>query len=277
MKTKALFESLLLLLQKSKVKFDKELLYTELLSHPNYPYLNSVADALNAINVDSIFARISIEELVKNGAPALIHCPAFKNKILVLEKITEVNASLYDTSKNGSVVISLNELEDVWDGFVLYLTGYKGNVNWQTKINLVLNQYKWFLLFCSLSILGGSFLWEGRGMQNYYFYGGMCLNIGGFIVSILLIKHELNQITPWLKKLCSINNSVSCDDVLNSKGAKFVGVIKLADVGLIYFAGSICVLIIGEILQRISLYCQYLAILAGLSFFIYYILCFINF
>lgn len=78
------------------------------------------------------------------------------------------------------------------------------------------------------------FYWKPTIFQLVHF----AISCLGIYISYLIVQHELGLNSKVLDKFCSVQNRrTNCDAVLNSKGATIFGLIKLSDVGLVYFSG----------------------------------------
>lgn len=75
--------------------------------------------------------------------------------------------------------------------------------------------------------------------SSYIFRGLLATKVLGMIASAYLVLHELKIKIPFADKLCSFSSITDCDTILSSNASKLIGNITWADVGLIYFTGTL--------------------------------------
>ena len=94
-----LTEVTLYLLQKRSIKVTDRSVRYMLKTHPDYPALSALADALSDWNVDHLSVRIKPEDIVKIELPALLHLTsgAKTDRFVVLEDISHQEARYYDS------------------------------------------------------------------------------------------------------------------------------------------------------------------------------------
>lgn len=71
----------------------------------------------------------------------------------------------------------------------------------------------------------------------------IAINAGGLFVSFLLLQKQLHIPNKVADKICGLSKESSCADILESKAATLLGIVKLGEVGFGFFATNIIVLL----------------------------------
>ena len=267
-------KTVLALLKKNRLFVDPDRFGKELNSHPDYPALNAVTDTLQLFGIESAVVHVSSDDLEKNGVPALVHLPARRNPLVLLEEVDCNRVVVYDYHTRERLVYTPRTFRSVWNGIALYtaaaeepdgLISFGKNILFFGKkedrlpageieknlasvrglFSFFRTKYgagcRWLAVVLLLS--AGLFLFyrQTRPLDAVY-YAWLALKGLGLAVCIALVRHELDLSGAALDKLCSLAPSFSCSAVLHSKAAKLFEAIRLADLGMVYFAGGILLL-----------------------------------
>lgn len=221
-----------LLLKKNNIKVNEKELEFQLESHPSYPGLHSLTGVLNHFGVDNIAVEVPVDVQTLSSLPKffIAHCKNEKEEHLVLAEQTENHIELI-YNKKVKENLSTEDFLQTWTG-VLF-AAKKNEEELQEKVKVTASKKLFYyvtffvfllLFFCNLPNL----------FQSLHFL----LSLTGIAISVLIVQQELGINSKYSDRFCSGNNKkTNCNDVLNSKGAKLFGNIKLSDVGLIYFTG----------------------------------------
>ena len=238
------YKTIGILLKKSGIYYDHRSLYVELFSHPDYPSLNAVVDTLSALGIKSIAARITVQELLHNGSPALLYLKDRENRFVLLTSVKNESVEIYDADLDRTETYTLERLEKSWDGVVLYVIGTNLPSGVVNKISRFIDFYSIPICISTLLLFILAILSFSVEINLFY----ICLvvfKITGIVVCVGMVMHKLEKTNPILDRFCSFSKTTSCSDVLHSEGAKLWGVISLSDIGLIYFSGGIMALLSG--------------------------------
>jgi uncharacterized membrane protein len=252
------------LLAKNKIKINNSELRLQLFGHPTYPSLNSLTGVLDHFNIPNLALEIPKSKENINFLPEYF--------IAHLNKKSGESFALICKHKNGLMLtengkknksLTNDQFLQVWSGIILGvdIEEYKKS----TKT------YDFRQLFIKLSPLVIAVIFFILN-QNLYESTHFFLSILGIYICGLIFQHELGESSSVLDKICSgESKKLSCTDVINSKGGKFLGVLKLSDLGMIYFlfASTLSFVIVFKEYDFSSLY--QISILA-LPFTIYSIL-----
>jgi uncharacterized membrane protein/RNA polymerase subunit RPABC4/transcription elongation factor Spt4 len=220
------------LLKFNNFSFDKEQLKLQIKSHPSYPSLHSVTGVLDHFSIDNLVLDVPINLDVFNQLPdsfiAQIKTDKYEDLVLVKKKKNGV--VLYISNKKKQQ-LSVVEFLKQWTGIVVVVE--KEESKKYDKYNLQL--YVKVLIM----LIGGVALFSFIKYQSFSAFGfyHFIFSLLGLFVSYLLVKRELGFNSYKVDKLCSVSERTSCDAVLFSKGANFLGLFKLSDISFVYFLG----------------------------------------
>ena len=245
-----------------KVKVTRTSIKEYLYSHPYYPTLKSVCDALNQWKIENYALELSLEEMQELKNCFIAHRNLGSGQIVLVHKIDKSSVS-YSVGDNALICEDINDFASTLSGAVIVFNPTKNSGQKDfplSKQNELLDS-----LIIPFSILGGLLLIIGlvgasdRIIDFSYSWKIPVLIITrlfGLIVSLLLVLHELKVRNPFVDKICHISKYTDCNAVLNSDSSKIFGWINWADFGFIYFVGGLIFLIIdgnGEGLNILAL------------------------
>jgi len=218
------------LLSKNKLSFDTEELKLQIQSHPSYPSLHAITGVLDHFGIENLALDVPQTKEVFDQLPqnfiAHIKTDTEEELVLVSKKNNTIQL-FYTNGKRKKTAI--NDFLKLWSGIVV--------VTDPEHIEVSNKQNKSFFikLFLSLFIALSLYALYAFSSLNKYNTAHFLLSLSGVFVSFLLVKHELGLHSASVDKLCTATEKTSCDAVLNSKGAKLLGKLKLSDVSFIYF------------------------------------------
>ena len=228
----AMNENLLLILEglliRNKIKVNQEELRLQLFGHPTYPSLNSLTGVLDHFKIPNMALEVPKSEENIQYLPesfiAHINKPSGESFALIWKD----NDGLMCTENGKNIeFIDSNHFLDIWSGIILGIDAEEYEVP-PKKFNL-----KQFLIIISPIVLILFFFSLNQNVYQNLHFG---LSLLGIYVCGLIFQHELGKSSPILDKICSgESKKLSCSDVMNSKGGKIFGAVKLSDLGMIYF------------------------------------------
>lgn len=213
-------------------------LYNKMSKHPDFPSFLSFQHTLNKVGIESLAIHTTIEQLA-NGVPkpALTRITTNTDLFVFVNRIDELNVYyLNEALKEESMPLDL--FKKVWDGnaFIfnaeqssnLKLTFAQRIVDWyrNTK-HLLIIVFLFTAFFYAVTLRYDSFT-----LFNWVFMGVYTL---GIIFSLLLIVESIDSDNPLVKRFCGGSKDRSCSSILESKAAKFMGLLHWSDVGVLYF------------------------------------------
>jgi hypothetical protein len=228
----------------------------ELLMHPYYPSLQSVADYFTDINIPNIAVRIDFQQL----STALMEAD-----VLVLFKDENGENLLWIKKIDSTHIYSVNSKPITheiffkkWDGISLIFQIDKYGEETNYSYNYSTEKYKKTLyVLLLIAFLCLSFLYCSNNSFSISSFFSLLPKYGGLFFAFLLSITDMGFKIPLAEKLCSISTNKGCEKVSNSRISSITQRIKLADVGVIYFFTIILYQLIGDyhLLAYISLFC----------------------
>ncbi len=236
-----------------------------LLNHPSFPSIESLKDALLEWNIYSLPVFLKVNDLDEVDFPVIAHIKDGGDKFVLVTKIESDIIYFLDPS-NGWQKLSINDFKKIWAGAMLLIasdnnsgdTNYKKNKRKQRIINAKLP----FLLIIGCSLIFSSFaLVLPTSSLSISWLSLLIIKIIGSTLSIFLIINEAGEINTLLLKICSINNTINCKSVLQSKSSRLFGWINLSEIGAFYFIGGFLTLVLSAISNNITVILTFLAII----------------
>lgn len=216
-----------------------------LVSHPDYPSLKSVCDALCKWNIRHYPVRLEHYELLSLKIPFIAHLDVLDGLFVFVEKIEKDIVTYYYTP-HKVVKESYGVFIRKFSGATLILesspeSGEKEFT--QNHQNEILSKSLLPVTILTIFImLISNFIYTQNIsliINNYTNIGLVATKLIGLLASILLVLHEMKIHNPFTQKVCHFNSNFDCDVVLNSNASRLFGWINWADIGLIYFVGSL--------------------------------------
>lgn len=226
------------------VSYNTQGLVIALHSHPFYPAISSVSQALIYVGIENKVYHADYDGILAKSSIALVHLNGEGNRFVLLLKTTDDEVFYYDALENRYITLSKDEFIRQWSGTVLYLTDNSLKTVYSPKSGSVI-----------LSGLGIVMLWGGILViiiTLFYFNRSeyliiLLLKLAGIIVSVGLIGHTLNDNTGVIAAICRSAESFDCNKVLKSPVSRLGRVISLSGIGMIYFTTGMVSVIIGYI------------------------------
>ncbi|MCG8332199.1 MAG: thioredoxin domain-containing protein, partial [Chitinophagales bacterium] len=225
------FDILRQLLLLNDFQVDKEELQLQLLSHPSFPSLYSLAEVLQHFGIDHVAVSLptttnTLEQL-PDSFIANIKINDKDQLVLVTQHKKHIKLS-YSSSKTTKLTI--DQFLNSWTGVLLAIEKNKpesSNKRLSYEHSIIA-----ILYFLVIALIGGTVWMQASVYTGLYFSS----SIIGLLFSIIIIKHELGWQSPNVSKFCQISGGTNCSAVIRSKGAKLFGWIKLSDLSLIFFS-----------------------------------------
>lgn len=218
-------------------------------SHPDYPTLKSICDVLNEWNVEHYPLKYEPEELTEISSPYLVHFKNGGGRIAFVSENKNKKITYYESFKYKNT-LDVKDFIDRCSGAIILMnpdpnSGQKKyREKWQNEI---LNRSVFpligvvIILFVTQTIIR-YFL---SGIVTFDNLDGLLFltKTSGLILSVFLVLHEYEIRLSLTDKLCHLNKATNCNVVLHDKASKIFGWFGWADIGCIYFAGGIIILL----------------------------------
>ncbi|WP_431214611.1 vitamin K epoxide reductase family protein [Puia sp. P3] len=215
-----------------------------LLSHPNYPSLLCVSESLEQWGLDTMALDIAPSGLSQLPCPFLAHCPTVGDDPYWIVKSAGDEGLVCMDSRRRIRPVAFQDFCDVWDGKVLVME--KREVYGEADYRERRRAERWGRVRIALGVLvlllpmvAALRVYMREGGDGRYFSALLAGNIFGVVVGLLLQGYEYGWAGAGLKRWCSLNGKMSCEAVLQSRGARIWKDVSWGDLGLVYFAGSL--------------------------------------
>lgn len=231
-------------LKKYKIDVNSTVLHNKLSEHPYFPSLLSISDVLTSINVRNSAYKIDIDSLKENfGNPILVYLNAGAGIFCILNKIKKGRFQV--VTQIGDIKwLSEKQFTEDWGGVILNLNLANEH---EKPSEFPGNTYPLYLKY----IIAASW-----GFVTFYFLQNqipelslstqvlLLTNISGLSISWLLLLQHLNKNNLLVQQLCQSETKEGCSMVLNSNTAQLTSWLSMADAGVMYFSGSILVILL---------------------------------
>ncbi len=222
-------------LENNGYHFDLDEINLQLFSHPDFPNVIAVSDLFQHFDIANFAlqldkAMIQLEQLPDSF---LAHISDSKSDRLVLAQKKGKKLKLYIDEHNKKMV-SYETFLTEWSGVLISFEEVTSNSLWH-----LFDKKKLFRIFIyvAVGLFLGAFIYSSS--PPIYPMVSFILGGAGFAFSILIVQQELGVKSGALYKFCTAFENASCQAVTNSKGASLFGIIKLSDIGIIYFSAQL--------------------------------------
>jgi len=216
------------LLRANKYRIDKHELAFQLNSNPFYPSLRAVTGSLKHFVKECSAIELPVSKTV---------LPQLPNTFIAQIKRAEQKLFVYVENYENKITIEYNSSDkqklsqesflEIWTGVIVAIEKN------QSVSNKRLYKYKELFIGVLLFLAIDLFINCDAGIFEVIHFS---LSLLGVAVCWLIVMYEMGMQSRILDKICVENNEISgCNAIMNSSGAKLFGIIKLSDIGIVYF------------------------------------------
>ena len=242
------------LVKHAGIKISRATLQKELSEHPDYPSLLAISDVLRNFGVDNLAVRVAINEWDFDfSCPFLAHIKSSDliNEIfVVVRNLSKEKIEFYSPESKKIEIMSWDNFNQIYNGVILVIEPSENAGEKEYRRNSIKelqNSIMQTLAFLALPIITIIFciftLYNQELSDPICLIVFLMLSLTGFIVSMLLIWHEIDEFNPVLRQICQSGSKVNCSAILNSSASKIFG-ISWSSIGFTYFTGMLLILII---------------------------------
>lgn len=253
-----------LYLQKSGYTFKHEEIGLQISTHSGFPNLIVISDLFHHFGIDHLSLKLEKEIDTLHFLPDIFIAHGIKesNPITVLVEKRKKNLRVY-FSKNKSDILSYNEFMEFWSGIVISLN--ESNLNSLRAVSDT-NSFK-KILFGGLLLSTIVFLaFSGISLTSFFW---LLTSSIGLLTGAFIVQQELGLNLKAVQKICNSFENTSCEAVISSKGASVFGMMKLSDIGIVYFSTHILVIMLSLNNSAITLNLLFWSALLSIPFIIY--------
>ncbi len=213
-----------------------------LISHPNYPSFKSICDGLNNWNVENYPLKLTSNEIKELNGSFFAHLK--KDQIVFVKQINSHTVNYFTTNQLEKKEAINVFLEQVSGAVIVFEANENsGEKDFRLKRqNELLNIFLFYFVLTSVITLSIFAIYTnyknilaGDSVVSYL----ILTKLIGLVSSIFLVLKELKIKNTFSDKICSFNLKTNCDKVLSTNASIVFGWIGWADVGLIYFLGTL--------------------------------------
>lgn len=218
-----------------------------------YPTFRSICDALNEWKIEHYPLKYEPNEIKDLKSPYITHFNTGGGQIAFVTGYENGSVVFYDSYPTKKK-IGWDEYLKKFSGAIILLNPDEssGEKNFGQKFREeLLNE---LILPATVAVMA---LVISALLVNKTFISGLEIpwqqyvliftKFAGIFFSVMLLMKEYEINIPLAEKLCHISKTINCNSVLNDKAATVFGPVGWADIGTIYFTGSLLVMLQGNL------------------------------
>lgn len=234
------------------IEVSRRSLFDKLQSHPDFPSLLAVQDALRYFGVDSSAIKIEdIKKIPSEVGGVLVQIkPSEKEELFAyVYSQTENEIEWFNPIKHKREFIKHENFLEIFTGYVMLFEALdnSGEKDYKSAHRKELQQrvieYALILFVPALAILSIAIHLSENGIVFWQRHLYALFLLAGCAIGGLLLLHDYNEESPILSNFCRRNENTNCSAVLHSKGSQFFG-ISWSVIGSSYFLGMFLALLI---------------------------------
>lgn len=209
-------------------------------AHPDFPSLSCLSDALHEWGVENMAVRLTPLHLAEVSFPFLAGLEEDGQDAYVVMEGAGNGTVTYTHPRRGAVTEPVDDFVRRWQGVALLVEANEtsGEIHYQARRGAERRAAlrKAVLAAAVLLLFGLALAQAGTWAQAALL---LCYATG-LVLSLALWSEETNQgAFTGLQKLCGVGKTTNCRRVIDSPAGKLFGWLSMADIGLVYFAGSL--------------------------------------
>lgn len=233
------FNCLFQYLKKKAIDVDKTEFLFQIQSHPDYPSILAIADALTFFNIQNGVVRVDFSEieLLPERFIALLIEEKNKPTDAHLYFVEQKDNKYYYTKDKKSIEISKSELESRWKGIVLLVEKEET----EHAINKKENNLFWVLpSLCIGMFLFLLFMVEENAQTKFFFIFPLL----GVLVSIAALKDLFGAKSELISNFCNITSTTSCSTIIGSNKWKIFRFLDLSSLSIVFYMTQLVALFV---------------------------------
>jgi thiol-disulfide isomerase/thioredoxin/uncharacterized membrane protein len=219
------------------IQIDKEEFNFQVESHPDYPSLLSLSDALTFFNINNGAIRLEYEMLAQLPDRFIItnNTPASGGFLSYIEREGHEYFRLgNDATKREK--ISTDQLQEMWGGIVLLVEKDESVLEMSTSKRTN------YLLVIPFLLLFGGMIWQSD--SKVWHMGFYLFSFVGLFFSLAALKDLLNTKSALIDSFCRATTATDCNAVVNSSRWKIFERVSFSDLSLTFFTTQLIALLI---------------------------------
>ena len=231
MENESLYRFLKSYLSLEGYQFNAQELKIQLLGHPSYPSLHALTGVLTHLGIDNVAAQLDVSAEMLQQLPDRFLCTLHNASNLFMASKQKEGLQISDFDQD-TMTFSNEEFLKSWSGIAVLLSDEQDYNSSATQTSwLFTYRYLILLLVCCVVFFAQTPAWQ----LSVHFV----LSLFGLGISYLIVKQELGDVSPILKKICGNEGENGCSAVLGSDGSTLFNFVKLSDLSGAYFTSLI--------------------------------------
>jgi hypothetical protein len=177
------------------------------------------------------------------------------NEFVIVSKITTEHIIYIWKGKN--ITLPIEKFNKMWTGVVLVAEASKQSIEPNYKNNKKEELFDVFLkriLVVFTGILATILYITQSIYTNWGLTLALAVNFIGIYTGYLFILKQMHIRSQYADKICSLFKQGDCNNILESKAAKFLGVISWSEIGLGYFiSNAIVILFLPQLISYLAI------------------------
>lgn len=216
-------------LHNRSVDISSHLLKEKLQTHPDYPSLLAITDALDELGIENMSLVVDKEKLDELPLPFLTHSPLSGG-------FTEINNIEHQIRKD-------KDFEKNWNGIVVLVEKPPGWHHTENEKALTKHKTKTKQIFASLSFVIFFAVFSLFDQLSFSSAALLVVSAIGLAIAIFIVQQELGIGNELTEQLCKAGKATDCNAVIHYKGSKLSKWLNWPDVGIIYFSSFLFTLV----------------------------------
>ena len=254
------------------VSITRHTIENTILTHPEYPSMQCISDALDSWKVKHAVAKLSLEKLRTLDVPAIAYLN--RGEYVWITRITDSNVYHWSASGKGKKE-SHESFEKQWSGVVLIIEDVdnSGELNYREERSKEIkkNIFRYFFAGGCMVLLTILTFFSWINDSSLSVLPKLLLLLAsavGCYISYVLILQEKHQSNHFVQKFCKAGAHIDCNKVTASCYSKLFGLFSWAELGMAYFTAIVFWLAIAPVSEN-WLYPLWWLLLATLPFTIW--------
>ena len=219
-------------------------------AHPYYPSFAAISDALEECNLETLAIRLPALQHDVIPLPAIAHLDINQGQFVVIRSIDK-NKIEYIEAERGVVNESIEQFQTKYSGNILLVAASEFSENNSAVVapsKSVATQWQSYGKYILIAIaLVFMIRWNGFATEELIYRTLYIVSlIAAVAVSVMLVAFQQGAASRIQSRLCDQSKAGGCREVLNSRAARIAG-ISLADIGVVYFGGTLIAFLLGDI------------------------------
>jgi hypothetical protein len=240
------------------IPISKKYIQKNILSHPDYPSLLSIADTLVRLGIDYQVGQLETQDVDELPIPCITHLNRGGGQLVLLKDQDDLDRHQSDI--------------EAWDGVVLkvkatdFITDEEHNEQYAKE-----NNRRKLSAVLAVALLGLTVL-PVLQVSSWLYFSLFATSMSGAVVGYLLLAKDLGVTYKAVERFCNPGKGTNCDHILNAEDAKVFGFLSFTDAAASYFFFQF--LLVGLFIPLFESISPFLSVLAVVSMLTIPVICY---